>query len=68
MTWNFRVFKVERMGEEMFSIREAYYDDAGDLDGFTGPIAPQGDTVDDLRKELQRMLAACDRPVLDDTA
>jgi hypothetical protein len=61
-TWNHRV----RLRNGWFEIVEAYYDDAGKLEGQTvDAIAPGGETVDELRDELNRMLRALDEPVID---
>lgn len=74
--WNHRVIKREttyRRGESdeiteiAFGIVEAYYDDAGKLNGYTeDDIAPYGETLEELRENLQRMLKALDKEVLDD--
>lgn len=50
---------------EAWEIRELYPDN-GDKFGYTaGPIAPYGETIDELREELLHMLAALDQPILD---
>jgi hypothetical protein len=55
MSWNYRVVKSE-----------VYYED-GKVDGWTeDAIAPGGETVDELREELQRMISCLDKPVLDE--
>lgn len=49
-----------------FEIREVYY-----LDGKTGwterPASPHGETVEDLKADIDLMQQAFDRPVLDIT-
>ncbi len=70
--WNYRVFQWQvPTGEgdvtapELY-IGEAYYSAAGEIMGHTGPVGSVGDTVDELRDDLQHMLAALDQPVVDD--
>jgi hypothetical protein len=67
-TWNHRAF-LHRHPEwgDWYTIREAYYDKEGNVDGWTvEAIAPGGETIEELRTELQRMLKCLDQPVLDD--
>lgn len=67
MTWNHRVMRSEYAGESYHTIREVFYDEDGNIEGWTAePIAPQGETPEELRDELQRMLACLDRPVLEE--
>lgn len=77
--WNHRVVrKVLSCGSSYLGIHEAYYDDNGKVWSITtDPTDAQveekdsflpdlpGETVEDLKKVLQRMLEACDKPVLD---
>jgi hypothetical protein len=62
MTWNHRV----RLRNGWFEIVEAYYDADGKLEMQTvDAVSPGGETVDELRDELNRMLRALDEPVID---
>jgi hypothetical protein len=77
MPWNYRIVKTQYnitlsrkkdpFIEEVFTIREVYYDDEGHIilwsSGETG-IAPQGTTQDELRDDLYKMLEAFTKPVL----
>lgn len=69
--WNHRIIKRTSDGEVVYEMCEAYYNDAGNLCGITtDAISPYGDSVDGdfgLRWVLQKMLEACDKPVLDDS-
>lgn len=66
MSWNFRVLRRTVGHEVIYGIHEVYYDDAGTPRSCSSDaIEPYGDTVDDLRQELQHMVAALDEPVLD---
>ena len=71
MNWNHRVVKrrVVECGEEIdwFGIHEVFYG----LDGGTAwtnePVAVDGESVEELRETLERMLRALDTPIIDDT-
>jgi len=69
--WNHRVMhhvykSPTGIEEEFFEIHEVYYDDNDKVDGYTkNAIAPGGNTVEELRAELQRMLDCLNKPVLE---
>jgi hypothetical protein len=70
LSWNYRVVKrtyKRPIGpvEEVYQVHEAYY--LGDNKPFitVDSVAAQGDTVEELRGDLERMLKALDKPVLD---
>lgn len=74
--WNHRVIQRKQVifpdapdeyTEISFGIVECYYHDNHDISGYTvNDIAPYGETVDELRESLERMLRALDRPILID--
>lgn len=74
MTWNHRVVvKREYEPNEIedpigYQIHECYYgigNDPDKVDSITkNPITPYGTSLEELKKELKRMLKACDEPVL----
>lgn len=65
MTWNHRVMKIENRGETFLEIHEVYYDDQGRPNGYTtDPIAVTGETIDELRWVLNRMLECLDKDIL----
>jgi hypothetical protein len=67
MTWNHRVFITHTEYGDWLDIRETYYNEEGNVEGWTmDAIAPGGETIEELRNELQRMLACLDKPVLED--
>jgi hypothetical protein len=48
-----------------FMIHEVYYDENNKIVSWTeNPVAPAGETIEDLRKELQLFLDALNKPVL----
>jgi hypothetical protein len=68
MTWNYRVVCTENEAEVSYAIYEVYYDDDGRPEARTErPSYPAGETLEELREDVQRYLAALDQPVLDDT-
>ena len=69
--WNHRVMKrANEHGETWYEIHEVFYDHGqGEseprLSWTEEAIAPVGETLEELKTELERMLRACDAPVLD---
>ena len=62
--WNHRVTRSTTDAGTVYEIREVYY--IGDRIGWTQDAsAPYGETLDELRQDLERMLAALDKEVLD---
>lgn len=65
MHWNHRVIRHEYDGETWYSVHEVYYRGEHAESCTAEPVRVSGDTLDELRCQLQHMLAALDRPVLD---
>lgn len=66
--WNYRTMKrTDTFGVPYYTIHEVYYnDESGQPDGWTEmPVYPMGSTIEDLRAELEQMLACLDKPSLD---
>lgn len=65
--WNYRLMRhTDAFGREYFAIHEAYYDDAGNVTAWTDDAAsPMGETKDEVREELERMLRALEYPVVE---
>jgi len=64
MGWNHRVMKQKDGNEDWYQIHEVYYKD-GKVDGYTtNGIAAGGNTLEELRVELNRMLESLDKEVL----
>ncbi|WP_425145604.1 hypothetical protein [Deinococcus sp.] len=63
MFWNDTVvFDEER---ERYAIREAYYLERSAVTGLTNePIAASGETLDEVREELEWMFRALQQPVI----
>lgn len=63
MSWNYRVAEETHGGVKVYTIREFYY--IGDKTGWTATdIAPYGETPEELKTDLERMLQAFDLPVV----
>lgn len=67
--WNYRVVKKHYpdTDETCFTIHEAHYNDNGELYAYTeSGVDPCGESIEELRELLNRMLRALDNPVLVD--
>jgi hypothetical protein len=71
MTWNHRVVKYKTRNlfgdpDVGYAIHEVFYDNDGNVQGMTAnAVSPWGDTKDELRLELLRMIEALEKPDLD---
>lgn len=66
MTWNYRVIKQEQPEGTAFAIYEVYYDEQDNIQFISNdPQNPFGETIEELRGDLEYMLQALDKPVLD---
>ena len=69
-TWNYRVIKKELSGEfgytdTLYAIHEVHYKDGKAVAYSSEPINPMGETPEELREDLKRMLMALERPIFD---
>jgi hypothetical protein len=51
-------------GEEIFTIIEVYYNDAGEIVLWSDNVGALGESPEELRRDLQCMIEAIDRPLL----
>ena len=69
MSWNYRIMRREQAGDKpttLYGLVEAYYDEDGNLDGWTDSKIGWYDTTDELINDLFVMLRdAWRRPALD---
>ena len=70
MSWNHRVVRrsythADGYVEDTYQIHEAYYDVEPKLLLTISGVSAIGNTVQELREDLERMLKALDKPVLD---
>lgn len=71
MSWNYRVIK--RFNEPPFEadayygIIEVHYDESGKHHSWTESLStPVDQNVDELKSSLTKMLAGCDKPVMEE--
>lgn len=69
MHWNHRVMITNAETDRpSYEIVEAYYNDDGTLRGVTAEgVAPFGETLSELTKDIESMLKALYLPVIDET-
>ena len=61
ISWDYRV--IEHDGT--FTIHEVYYNDKGDITSISqDPMGPSGDTLEELKNDMEYFLQALDMPVL----
>lgn len=69
MSWNYRILKnLTHKGDPYFAIHEAFYNDTGEVNGWTKePVTFVGDTVEEVCRSLEMALSdARKHPVLED--
>ena len=65
MTWNYRIIRTVKDGVESFDIHEVYYEaDGQPFLWSVEPIAPTGDTLEELIEDMRHMALALNKPVL----
>lgn len=65
MSWNYRVIEHhDTDGNPYYQIHEVYYDPSDVISWSVDAIEPLGESVEDLREDLEAMLAAFHKPVL----
>ena len=60
MSWNFRVVKTDGL----YSIHDVYYDENLEIMNVGRESPVVGEDIEDLKWTLQKMLEACDKPVI----
>ena len=67
MGWNYRVMKQTHAdGRTTFALHETYYTKEGQIDGWTAePSEPYGETLEELRVNLEQMTRALDYEVIE---
>ena len=64
MSWNFRVIKLNVMGEDLYKLAEVYYDDIGKPNAWSEPFL-EGLSVEEIQEVLDRCLQGAAKPVID---
>lgn len=66
-TWNYRLYREQLGDTTEITIREVYYDASGRPSGVTQRgVGPVGESVEELREDMAKMMAAFDLPILTD--
>lgn len=66
MNWNYRVIRTRTSFGDLYQVHEVCYADNGDITAWTeNSINPAGETLEELKKDIYRQLAALEKPVLD---
>jgi len=67
--WDYRVVRKESKdgSNEWYSIQEIYYDDDGQPMAQTIDLTIEGDTITEMRTQLERMINCLGQPVLDES-
>lgn len=65
--WNYRLMKHENdKGEIFYGVHEVYYDETGDIEGWSEEsVIPMGDSKDELKKTLENLMVSLEKEVLD---
>ena len=66
MTWDYRVIKTsyEPSGEASYTINEVYYDDHGQIEGWSDAVEPHGESLEEPRDDMEHFKRALELPVL----
>jgi hypothetical protein len=64
-TWNYRIMVDEYKGEKYFEIHEVHYSKDKKPQAYTTePVSVHSDTKKGIKWVLEKMLEACDKPIL----
>ena len=66
--WNYRVIKSGQDTETFFSVQEVYYGDGENEKDYSHTLdcTPNGNSIDEVKTQLERMLKCLDKPTLDE--
>lgn len=67
--WNHRVIRKRHTETESvaYQVHEVYYHENGAIEGWTEkPVAPMGETIEELREDIRYFLHAFRRPILEE--
>ena len=66
--WNYRVIKSGQDTETFFSVQEVYYGDGENEKDYSHTLdcTPNGNSIDEVKTQLERMLKSLDKPILDE--
>ena len=67
--WNHRVIRKHHSETDTvtYQVHEVYYQENGAIEGWTeNPVAPTGETAEELREDIRYFLRAFRRPILEE--
>ena len=66
--WNYRVIKSGQDTDTFFSIQEVYYGEGEEDKNYSHTLdcTPNGNSIDEVKTQLERMLKSLDKPILDE--
>ena len=65
-TWNYRIIhELTSHDEHIYSISEVYYKKNGEIEAYTDHMYPMGETILELKRDLDHMQEAFTHPVLE---
>ena len=62
--WNHRVVNRSTEDETWYTIEEVYYDDDDTIRGHTDGLRVGGESIEELRETLERMLRCLEQPII----
>ena len=65
-TWEYRVVRQKKDGDEWLSMQEVYSDEDGKPYAHSVDLEVTGDSLSEIRKKLQSMLWAIDKDIVDE--
>ena len=65
-TWEYRVVRQKKDGDEWLSMQEVYSDEDGKPYAHSIDLEVTGDSLSEIRKKLQSMLWAIDKDIVDE--
>ena len=65
-TWEYRVVRQKKDGDEWLSMQEVYFDGEDKAYAHTVDLDVTGDSLGEIRKKLQSMLWAIDKDIVDE--
>lgn len=63
--WNYRVMKQVFDGDDFLQIHEVYYDEKNKKSWTVNGVTVAGESIEELRDVLNKMLEALDKEILD---
>ncbi len=65
--WNYRIIERLQQGTTTYGIHEVYYDNNNQITNWSEPMDAYGESLEELKSDLEAQLKAFDKPVLFET-